>query len=98
MRDVIVVVAGGATRSWPRSWHGERRPAAGPLDARPVRGRPPALPNACGGANPTLTNQALATRTAEKIFATHLGGAPWVHTESPVVSTDSRITIALATR
>jgi hypothetical protein len=54
-----------------------------------------ALPNACGGANPTLTNQALATRTAERIFATHFGGQPWVQTEAPVVSTDPRITAAL---
>jgi choline dehydrogenase-like flavoprotein len=54
-----------------------------------------ALANACGGANPTLTTQALATRTAEKIFATHFGGDPWVGSESPVVSTDPRITAAL---
>ena len=56
-----------------------------------------ALANACGGANPTLTTQALATRTAEKIFGTHFGGDPWVGRESPVVSTDPRITAALGT-
>jgi choline dehydrogenase-like flavoprotein len=54
-----------------------------------------ALANACGGANPTLTTQALATRTAEKVFATHFGGDPWVGTEAPVVSTDERVTAAL---
>ena len=54
-----------------------------------------ALANACGGANPTLTTQALATRTAERIFATHFGGDPWVASESPVVSTDPRVTAAL---
>lgn len=54
-----------------------------------------ALANACGGANPTLTTQALATRTAEKIFAAHFGGDPWVASEAPVVSTDPRITAAL---
>lgn len=56
-----------------------------------------ALANACGGANPTLTTQALATRTAENIFATHFGGDRWVGTEAPVVSTDERITAALDT-
>ncbi|MGH3814851.1 MAG: GMC oxidoreductase, partial [Pseudonocardiaceae bacterium] len=50
-----------------------------------------ALPNGLGGPNPTLTNQALATRTAEKIFQLYFGGDPWVRTESPVVSTDPRI-------
>ena len=55
-----------------------------------------ALANACGGANPTLTTQALATRTAERIFATHFGGDPWVGAEAPVVSTDDGIAAALA--
>jgi choline dehydrogenase-like flavoprotein len=54
-----------------------------------------ALANACGGANPTLTTQALATRTAERVFAAHFGGDPWVGAEEPVVSTDPRITNAL---
>jgi choline dehydrogenase-like flavoprotein len=50
-----------------------------------------ALANGLGGPNPTLTSQALATRTAEKIFQLYFGGDPWVRTESPVVSTDPRI-------
>jgi choline dehydrogenase-like flavoprotein len=54
-----------------------------------------ALANACGGANPTLTTQALATRTAEKLFTAHFGGDPWVGAEEPVVSTDERVTAAL---
>ena len=47
------------------------------------------------GPNPTLTSQALATRTAEKIFETYFGGDPWVRTGSPVVSTDPRISVRL---
>ncbi|MEV5824429.1 hypothetical protein AB0L25_02510 [Spirillospora sp. NPDC052242] len=43
----------------------------------------------------TLTVQALATRTAEKIFTAHFGGAPWVGREDPVPSTDPRVTRAL---
>jgi choline dehydrogenase-like flavoprotein len=54
-----------------------------------------ALPNSIGGPNPTLTSQALATRTAEKIFTRYFGGDPWVKRESPVVSTDRRISAAL---
>ena len=54
-----------------------------------------ALANSLGGPNPTLTTQALATRTAEKIFQRYFDGDPWVRTESPVVSTDRRITRAL---
>lgn len=50
-----------------------------------------ALSNSVGGPNPTLTTQALATRTSEQIFQRYFGGDPWVHTESPVVSTDARI-------
>ncbi len=42
-----------------------------------------ALPTASAGMNPTLTTQALATRTAEKIFAQYFGGEPWVGKESP---------------
>ena len=55
-----------------------------------------ALANGLGGPNPTLTTQALATRTAEKIFAKHFAGTPWVTQESPVVSTDPRISQRLA--
>jgi choline dehydrogenase-like flavoprotein len=55
-----------------------------------------ALANSLGGPNPTLTNQALATRTAETIFQRYFGGDPWVRSEAPVVSTDARITRRLA--
>lgn len=55
-----------------------------------------ALANALGGPNPTLTTQALATRTAERIFARWFGGDPWVASESPVSSLDPRISAALA--
>lgn len=54
-----------------------------------------ALPNSLGGPNPTLSTQALATRTAEKIFQKHFDGDPWVGAESPVVSTDPRISVRL---
>ncbi|MPY97285.1 MAG: GMC family oxidoreductase [Actinophytocola sp.] len=55
-----------------------------------------ALPNSLGGPNPTLTSQALATRTAETIFQTYFGGDAWVRSQAPVVSTDQRITRRLA--
>jgi choline dehydrogenase-like flavoprotein len=54
-----------------------------------------ALPNALGGPNPTLTTQALATRTAEKIFVRYFGGDPWVGRESPVSSVDDTVTQAV---
>jgi choline dehydrogenase-like flavoprotein len=54
-----------------------------------------ALPNALGGPNPTLTTQALATRTAEKIFVRYFGGDPWVGHESPVSSVDDTVTAAV---
>jgi choline dehydrogenase-like flavoprotein len=54
-----------------------------------------ALPNALGGPNPTLTTQALATRTAERIFVRHFGGEPWVGRESPVSSVDDTVTAAV---
>lgn len=57
-----------------------------------------ALPNALGGPNPTLTAQALATRTAEKIFTRYFGGEPWVGRESPVVSTADSVTQAVIAR
>jgi choline dehydrogenase-like flavoprotein len=57
-----------------------------------------ALPNALGGPNPTLTTQALATKTAETIFQRYFGGDPWVRTEAPVASTDRRVTRAVVQR
>lgn len=57
-----------------------------------------ALANAIGGPNPTLTTQALATRTAEKIFQLYFGGDPWVQTEAPVSSIDPRVTKAVGER
>jgi choline dehydrogenase-like flavoprotein len=57
-----------------------------------------ALPNALGGANPTLSTQALATRTAERIFQTYFGGSPWVGSESPISSIDDRVTQAVLAR
>jgi choline dehydrogenase-like flavoprotein len=54
-----------------------------------------ALANGVGGVNPTLTTQALATRTAEKIFAKYFGGEPWVGKESPVSSIDASVTRAV---
>ena len=54
-----------------------------------------ALANGIGGPNPTLTTQALATRTAEKIFQLYFGGDAWVGNEAPVPSTDPVITHAL---
>jgi choline dehydrogenase-like flavoprotein len=55
-----------------------------------------ALPNALGGPNPTLTTQALATRTAERIFTRYFGGDPWVARESPMSSVDDSVTAAVA--
>lgn len=57
-----------------------------------------ALANGVGGVNPTLTTQALATRTAEKIFTRYFGGTPWIGAEAPVSSTDPRVTSALLER
>jgi choline dehydrogenase-like flavoprotein len=54
-----------------------------------------ALPNALGGPNPTLTTQAFATRTAERIFVRYFGGDPWVGRESPVSSIDDSVTRAV---
>ena len=55
-----------------------------------------ALPNALGGPNPTLTTQALATRTAERIFVRYFDGDPWVVHESPVSSVDDTVTAAVS--
>lgn len=57
-----------------------------------------ALANSVGGPNPTLTTQAVATRTAEKIFQLHFGGQPWVGVEDPVSSIDPRVTHACMER
>lgn len=57
-----------------------------------------ALANALGGPNPTLTTQALATRTAEKIFQIYFGGTPWVKKESPISSIDAAVTDAVIQR
>jgi choline dehydrogenase-like flavoprotein len=54
------------------------------------------LANSVGGVNPTLTTQALATRTAEKIVQRYFDGQQWVRQQTPVVSTDSRITTRMA--
>ena len=57
-----------------------------------------ALANGLGGPNPTLTTQALATRTAERIFNRYFDGDPWVRRESPVSSIDGAITRAVVQR
>lgn len=54
-----------------------------------------ALPNSLGGPNPTLTTQALATRTAEKIAGLYFGIGPWVGREAPVSSVDRSVTRAV---
>lgn len=57
-----------------------------------------ALPNALGGPNPTLTNQALGTRAAENIFVKYFGGDRWVTKESPQISTGRKVTAAVRAR
>jgi choline dehydrogenase-like flavoprotein len=57
-----------------------------------------ALPNGLGGPNPTLTTQALATRTAERILRRYFGGEPFVGREAPVSSIDDRVTAAVLAR
>jgi choline dehydrogenase-like flavoprotein len=57
-----------------------------------------ALANSLGGPNPTLTSQALATRTAETIFSRYFSGDPWVEQESPVTSIDDKVTRAVVRR
>ena len=44
------------------------------------------LANALGGPNPTLNTQALATRTAEKIFHLYFGGDLWVGREASFIN------------
>lgn len=57
-----------------------------------------ALANGVGGVNPTLTMQAIATRTAETIFQRYFDGDPWVDSESPVSSIDPAVTKAVIER
>ncbi|MEA2351071.1 MAG: hypothetical protein QOG86_2012 [Thermoleophilaceae bacterium] len=59
-----------------------------------------ALPNSLGGPNPTLTSQALATRTAETILVRYFGGERYVrHAKvNPVRSIDDRVTKAVLER
>jgi len=57
-----------------------------------------ALANSLGGPNPTLTTQAVATRTAEKIIEKYFGGEVWVGRENPVSSIDDRVTAAVIER
>jgi choline dehydrogenase-like flavoprotein len=57
-----------------------------------------ALANGIGGPNPTLTTQALATRTAEIIFRRYFGGEAWVRKEAPVSSISGAVTRAVAQR
>jgi choline dehydrogenase-like flavoprotein len=57
-----------------------------------------ALANGIGGPNPTLTSQALATRTAEKILTRYFGGDPYVKRGTPVSSIDDRVTRAVIAR
>jgi choline dehydrogenase-like flavoprotein len=57
-----------------------------------------ALSNCLGGPNPTLTSQALATRTAEKIMGKYFDGEPWVGTETPTSSIDDKVTQAVIDR
>jgi choline dehydrogenase-like flavoprotein len=57
-----------------------------------------ALANGLGGPNPTLTTQALATRTAEKIMGKYFDGEPWVGIETPTSSIDDRVTQAVIDR
>jgi choline dehydrogenase-like flavoprotein len=54
-----------------------------------------ALPNGIGGPNPTLTSQALATRTAEFIFQKYFDGDAWVLSEAPISSIDDAVTRAV---
>ncbi len=56
------------------------------------------LANAIGGPNPTLTIDAVATRTAEKIFRRYFDGDPWVRFERPVSSIDLKVTLAVLAR
>jgi len=56
------------------------------------------LSNALGGPNPTLTTQAVATRTAERIVERYFRGRAWVDCQTPVSSIDDRVTRACVRR
>ena len=53
------------------------------------------LSNSVSGMNPTLTMQAIATRTSEKIMRLYFDGDPWVAKGSPVSSIDPAVTHAV---
>ncbi|HEX6421737.1 MAG TPA: GMC oxidoreductase [Acidimicrobiales bacterium] len=57
-----------------------------------------ALANALGGPNPTLTTQAVATRTAEAVMRRYFDGDPWVRDGAPVSSIDDAVTQAVLAR
>ncbi len=57
-----------------------------------------ALANGLGSVNPTLTTQAFATRTAERVFEHYFGGERWVGEHRPVSSVDPRVTRAVRRR
>jgi choline dehydrogenase-like flavoprotein len=54
-----------------------------------------ALSNSVSGMNPTLTMQAIATRTSEKILQRYFGGSPWVGRSRLVSSIDPEVTRAV---
>jgi choline dehydrogenase-like flavoprotein len=54
-----------------------------------------ALSNSVSGMNPTLTMQAIATRTAERIARRYFRCDPWVHRHGPVSSIDPAVTHAV---
>jgi choline dehydrogenase-like flavoprotein len=54
-----------------------------------------ALANGIGGPNPTLTTQAVATRTAEKIAQLYFDRDPWVASSAPVQSIADVVTAAV---
>lgn len=48
--------------------------------------------------NPTMTLQAIVTRTVERIFSKYFGGDWWVPFESPVSSVDPKVTATVLER
>jgi len=87
-----------STRS-PACGRGTGTPDRGPRSERNfIAASNSALANALGGPNPTLTSQALATRTAEKIVQKYFDGEPWVGSEVPTSSIDDAVTQAVLDR